>query len=172
MLSQKLEDALNGQSNAEFYSSYLYLSMSAYFQSRNLNGFAHWMRIQAQEELQHALKFYDYVHERGGTVTLTTVEQPPSTWESPLAAFENAYQHEQHVTSLINELYSLAEAERDRATMIFLDWFISEQVEEEASASDVVEKIKLIGDDTGSGLYMLDRELGERGPLTESSEAD
>ena len=168
MLSNKLEDALNGQSNAEFYSAYLYLAMSAYFQSVNLSGFAHWMRLQAQEELEHAMKFYDYVHERGGRVVLHPVEDPPSKWESPLAAFEQAYRHEQKVTGLINDLYELAEKERDHATKIFLQWFITEQVEEEASASEVVEKLKLLGEDTASGLYILDRELAQRGLSTDS----
>jgi len=161
MLSQKVQEELNKQLNAELYSSYLYLSMSAYFQSLNLGGFANWMRVQAQEELVHAMKFYDFVNERDGRVTLHPVGGPPSEWASPLAAFEHVYQHEQKVTGLINGLVNLAIGERDHATNIFLQWFVTEQVEEEASANEVVQRLKLLGDDK-SGLFMLDRELGQR----------
>jgi ferritin len=156
-----MQDALNGQCNAELYSSYLYLSMSGYFQNINLGGFATWMRVQAQEELVHAVKFYDFVHERGGRVLLRPIEGPPTEWDSPLAAFEAAYAHEQKVTGLINDLVELALEERDHATNIFLQWFVTEQVEEEDSANEVVQKIKLMGDARG-GLFMLDRELGQR----------
>ncbi len=161
MINEKMQDALNKQINAELYSSYLYLSMSANFNSVNLNGFANWMRVQAQEELVHAMKFYDYITERGGRVILRPVEGPTSDWASPLAAFEDAYRHEQKVTGLINDLVELAVAERDHATNIFLQWFVSEQVEEEASADEVVQKLKLVGD-ASHGLFMLDRELGQR----------
>ena len=161
MLSEKVQEELNKQLNAELYSSYLYLSMSAYFQSVNLSGFANWMRVQAQEELAHALKFYDYVNERGGRVVLRPVEAPLSEWDSPLAVFEHVYRHEQKVTGLINKLIDLAVKARDHATNNFLQWFISEQVEEEASADEVVQKLKLVGDDA-SGLFMIDRELAQR----------
>lgn len=161
MLNQRMEDALNEQHNAELYSGYLYLAMSAWFQSINLSGFAAWMRVQAQEELVHAMKFYDYINERGGRVTLKTIDGPPSDWDSPLAAFEGAYAHEQKVTGMINDLVDLAREEHDHATEIFLQWFVSEQVEEEDSANEVVQKIKLMGDARG-GLFMLDRELGQR----------
>ncbi len=161
MLSEKVQEKLNDQLNAELYSSYLYLSMSAYFQSLNLSGFANWMRVQAQEELLHAVKFYDFVNERDGRVTLHAVEGPPSEWASPLAVFEHVYEHEQKVTGLINDLVNLAIGERDHATNIFLQWFVSEQVEEEASANEVVQRLKLLGDDK-SGLFMLDRELAQR----------
>jgi len=161
MLSEKLQNALNDQINAELYSSYLYLSMSAYFQSINLGGFANWMRIQAQEELVHVMKFYDFINERGSRVALETVEGPPTEWKSPLAAFEHAYGHEQMVTGRINDLVNMAIDERDHATNGFLQWFVTEQVEEEATASGVVEKLKLVGDG-GGGLFMLDRELGQR----------
>ncbi|MBW2095928.1 MAG: ferritin [Deltaproteobacteria bacterium] len=161
MLNQRMEDALNEQHNAELYSGYLYLAMSAWFQSVNLSGFAAWMRVQAQEELVHAMKFYDYIHERGGGVTLKTIDGPPSEWESPLAAFEGAYAHEQKVTGMINDLVDLAREEHDHATEIFLQWFVTEQVEEEDSANEVVQKIKLMGEASG-GLFMLDRELGQR----------
>ena len=161
MLGEKLQDAINDQMNAELYSSYLYLSMSAYFQSVNLAGFAIWMRIQAQEELVHVMKFYDYVNERGGRVTLKAVDAPPTEWKSPLAAFEHAYEHEQMVTGRINDLVNLAIDERDHATNGFLQWFVTEQVEEEASADGVVQKLKLVGAD-GGGMFMVDRELGQR----------
>ncbi|MBW2651990.1 MAG: ferritin [Deltaproteobacteria bacterium] len=161
MIKEKIQDALNEQINAELYSSYLYLSMSAYFESINLKGFASWMRVQTQEELVHAMKFYDYLIERGGKVVLSSIESPPTEWPSPLAIFENAYQHEQKVTGLINELVDLAIAEKDHATNIILQWFVSEQVEEEASADEVVQKIKLMGDARG-GIFMLDRELAQR----------
>lgn len=161
MLDKEMEDALNGQINAEMYSAYLYLAMSAYFQSISLTGFSSWMRVQAQEEMVHAMKFYDFINERGGRVALKPIDAPQAEWESPLAAFEGAYSHEQKVTGLINELVELALKKRDHATNIFLQWFVSEQVEEEDSANEVVEKIKLVGEAQG-GLFMLDRELGQR----------
>ncbi len=161
MLSEKMLKALNQQINAELYSSYLYLSMSAYFQSTNLGGFANWMRAQTQEELTHAMKIYDYVKERGNRVVLKQVEEPPSEWSSPLAAFQQAYQHEQKVTGMINKLVNLAVEESDHASNIFLQWFVSEQVEEEASADEVVQRLKLMGD-AGGGMFMIDRELGQR----------
>jgi len=161
MLNNDMEKALNAQVNAEMYSAYLYLSMSAYFQSKSLGGFASWMRVQAQEEMVHAMKLYDFINERGGRVILELIEAPPTEWDSPLATMEAVYEHEQKVTGLINELVELALEKRDHATNIFLQWFVSEQVEEEDSANDVVEKIKLMGDARG-GLFMLDRELGQR----------
>jgi len=161
MIDERMQEALNKQLNAEVYSAYLYLSMSAYFQSVNLGGFANWMRVQWQEELAHGLKFYDYVNERGGRVMLDAVEAPPSEWDSPLAAFEHVYQHEQKVTGMINKLVDLAVEARDHATNNFLQWFVSEQVEEEASADEVVQKLKLAGGDP-SGLFMIDRELAQR----------
>jgi ferritin len=161
MLNKKMEEALNSQHNAELYSGYLYLAMCAYFQSMNLGGFATWMRVQAQEELVHAMKFYDFINTRGGRVLLKTIDGPPAEWDSPLAAFEAAYAHEQKVTGMINDLVGLAREEHDHATEIFLQWFVSEQVEEEDSANGVVQKIKLMGDARG-GLFMLDGELGQR----------
>ena len=161
MLSEKMEAALNEQINAEMYSAYLYLSMASYFQSLSLGGFAAWMRVQAQEEMVHAMKIYDFVNERGGRVILKAVEAPQTEWDSPLAAFEGVYLHEQKVTGLINDLVELALEEHDHATNIFLQWFVTEQVEEEDSANGVVQKIKLMGDARG-GLFMLDRELGQR----------
>ncbi|MFV9691532.1 MAG: ferritin [Desulfobacteria bacterium] len=161
MLNDKMQEAINSQINAEIYSSYLYLSMSAYFESINLSGFASWMRAQAQEEMVHAMKFYDYVNERGGRVILGPIEAPPSEWESAVSVFDATYQHEQKVTGLINDLVDLAIEEKDHATNNLLQWFVSEQVEEEASASGVLNKAKLTGDAPG-GLFMLDQELGAR----------
>ncbi len=161
MLSQKMETSLNQQVNAELYSSYLYLSMSAYFSEINLNGAAHWMRLQAQEELTHALKIYDYINERGGRPVLEGIEAPPKSWGSPTEVFENVLSHEQKVTSLINDLVDLAISEKDHATNNFLQWFVAEQVEEEASANDVLQKVKMTGNQ-GGGLFMLDQELGKR----------
>ena len=161
MLNKKLEKAINKQINAETYSAYLYLSMAAYFDSLNLAGFANWMRVQAQEEMVHAMKFFDYVAERGGRVLLSAIEGPPTKWDSPLAVFEYTYTHEQKVTGLINGLADLAAAEKDHASGSLLKWFIDEQVEEESSADAVVQKLKLVGGD-GAGLFMVDNELGQR----------
>jgi ferritin len=161
MLKKKMLKALNDQINAEMFSSYLYLSMEAYFQSISLSGFAAWMRAQVQEELMHGMKFYGFVNERGGKVTLEAIAKPDSTWDSPLAAFLAIQKHEEHVTDLINNLVDLAISEKDHATNNFLQWFVSEQVEEEASVAEVVEKLKLIQDNP-SGLFMMDAELGKR----------
>lgn len=161
MIKERIEDAINGQINAEFYSSYLYLSMSAYFKSIDLKGCASWMIAQAQEEISHGMKMYNYIQERGGTVQLGPIEGPPTKWESALDIFQHALKHEQHVTGLINGLVDIAIEEKDHATKNFLDWFVDEQVEEEASASEVVQQLKMIGDN-GYGLLMLDRELGQR----------
>lgn len=161
MINKKMEKSLNDQINAELYSAYLYLSMSAYFESINLAGFANWMKIQAQEEVAHAMKFYDYLVERGGRVTLLTIDAPPTTWSSPLSAFEDVYEHEQKVTSLIHTLMDLALAEKDHASVSMLRWFVDEQVEEESSADTIVEKLKLVGE-KGRGIFMLDQQLGQR----------
>ena len=161
MLSKKMEKAINQQINAEFYSSYLYLAMATYFESISLGGFSNWMRQQVQEELFHAMKMFDFVCERGGRVILEAIDKPPSKWKSPLDAFENVLSHEQKVTGLINDLVNLALDERDHASNIFLQWFVSEQVEEEATAGTLVDKLKLIGKDA-NGLFMLDTELGQR----------
>lgn len=161
MIKEKIQEALNQQLNAELFSSYLYLSMAAYFESINLKGFANWMRVQTQEELVHAMKFYNFIIERGGKAVLSAIEGPPTQWKSPLAVFEHAYQHEQKVTGLINNLVDLSIGEQDHATNNFLQWFVAEQVEEEASADEVVQKIKLMGDASG-GLFMLDQELAQR----------
>ena len=164
MLSKKMEEALNAQLNAEWYSSYLYLSMAAYYQSKDLAGFAHYMRVQAQEELFHGTKFYDFINERGGKVTLQGIAEPPTTWKTLGTPFEHAYKHEQKVTGLINDLVDLAIKEKDHATNNFLQWFVKEQVEEEASAIEVLKKFKLTGG-KGNGLFMLDQELAARPPV-------
>ena len=161
MISKKMEAALNKQINAEFYSSYLYLSMAADFEAKNLEGFANWMKVQAQEEWGHGMRIYNYVNEQQGRVLLEAIDAPQAEWDSPLAMFEAAYKHEQHVTSLIHNLASLANEEKDYATGIFLQWFVSEQVEEEAHAVSIVEKLKMIKE-SPQGLMMLDRALGER----------
>jgi len=135
--------------------------MAAWFESTNLKGFARWMRVQAQEEMSHAMKFFDHVVERGGTVGLAEIAAPPDKWDSPLAAFEDAYKHECKVSSLINNLADLAAGAKDHASGVFLQWFINEQVEEEAAADEIVQKLKMIGEHKG-GLFMLDRALGER----------
>ena len=163
MLTEKMQTALNAQLNAELYSSYLYLSMNAYFKSVNLDGFANWMHYQAQEELEHSMKFYDFIIQRGGNVQLQQIEAPPTEWSSPLAVFEATLKHEQKVTGLINDLVDVAHEERDHATNIFLQWFVSEQVEEEENVGGVLEQLKLMGDAQG-GLFMIDRELAKRSP--------
>jgi len=160
-ISKKIVEALNKQINAEIYSAYLYLSMATYFESIGLKGFANWMRVQWEEELSHAMRIYDYVVGRGGRVRLFAIEQPPSDWESPLAVFEAVYQHEINVTKRIHELVDLALSEKDYATYNMLQWFVEEQIEEEASPLEIVEKLKLIGDDK-SALLTIDRELSER----------
>ena len=161
MISKKMQDALNGQTNAELYSAYLYLSMEAYFQSLNLAGFANWMRVQTQEELMHAMKMYDFVNERGGRVILKSIAQPPSEWESGLAVFEAVYKHEQKVTGLINDLVNLAVDEKDHATNSFLQWFVNEQVEEEDGAGKVLGQLKLVKD-SPQAVFMMDKEMGQR----------
>ncbi len=163
-LGKKMEKALNEQVNAEMYSSYLYLSMAADLEGKALNGFSNWMKVQAQEELYHAMKIYDYIHERGGTVTLEAIEAPQTEWKDALAIFQAAYKHELHVTNLINGLVDLAIKEKDHATNNFLQWYVEEQVEEEASADEVVQKLKLLGG-KGHGLFMMDKEMGARVPL-------
>jgi ferritin len=161
MISKKIQQAFNDQINAETHSAYLYWSMVAYFESINLKGFASWMRCQIQEEMVHATKFFDFINERGGRVALTAIESPATEWDSPLAAFEAAYAHEQYITGRIDDLVKLAREENDNAAGIFLQWFVTEQVEEEASADEVVQQLKLMAGAPG-GLFMLDRELGQR----------
>lgn len=161
MISKKIEKALNLQINAELYSAYLYLSMEAYFKFNNLPGFANWMRAQTLEEMVHAMKIHDFVNECGGRVTLGSIEEPPTEWESPMGAFKAAYEHEQGVTAKINNLVNQAIQEKDHATNSFLQWFVNEQVEEEASVNEVLRKLEMAGDST-NGLFMIDHELAQR----------
>lgn len=161
MISKKMEEALNEQVNAELYSSYLYLSMESFFKTQNLNGFANWMRIQTQEEVMHAMKMYDFINERGGRVLLKAIEGPQTEWDSTLAVFKAVSEHEQKVTGLINNLVDLAITEKDHATNSFLQWFVNEQVEEEASADEIVQQLKMMENAPG-GIFMFDRELGQR----------
>ena len=161
MLSKKMNDQLNEQINAEMFSAYLYLSMSGWFEAKGLSGFASWMRAQAKEENFHAEKFYDFVYERSGNVVLEAIDKPESDWESPLHIFEAALAHEEKVTGLINDLVDTAIAAKDHATNNFLQWFIAEQVEEEATASAVIDRLKLIDGDS-AGLFALDMEMGKR----------
>ena len=163
MLSPKIEEAFNRQINAELYSSYLYISMAAYFESANLAGMAGWMRVQAQEEMMHALKFFDFINERDGRVLLAPIDGPETEWASPVAVFEQALAHERKVTGLINGLVDLAIAQSDHASNTFLQWFVTEQVEEESNAKSIVDKLKLAGDNPVA-LLMLDAELGQRTP--------
>jgi ferritin len=161
MLSKTIQDAINDQIGKELYSGYVYLSMSAYFQSINLPGCANWMRIQYQEEVSHALKLFDYVHERGGHVTLQAIPQPKSEFKSPLDVFEQALGHERDVTAMINKLYALTQKENDYPTTIELQWFVTEQVEEEKHAGEICEQLRMVGDNKVA-LLMLDRQLGAR----------
>ena len=156
-----MQKSLNYQLNRELYSGYLYLAMAAYFEDQDLPGFGNWMRIQAQEELSHGMRLYDYLVQRGGRVLLAEIETPQKEWDSPLAAFEHVYEHEQLVTGLINDLVDLAIELKDHATNNFLQWFVAEQVEEEESASGVLQKVKMTGE-SGRALYMLDQELAQR----------
>lgn len=161
MIGKKMEKALNRQINAETWSAGLYFSMSAWFAAENLAGCASWMRVQGLEELTHAERLFRYLVDRGGRVRLEAVGAPPVEWEGPLQVFENQLAHERKVTGMIHELVQLARDEKDYATESMLRWFVDEQVEEEAGAEELVEKIKLVGD-KGGALFMLDRELGER----------
>ncbi len=162
MASKKMIEALNSQINAELYSSYLYLSMAAYFEDLNLDGFATWTKFQAKEEVEHAMKFYGYVGDVGSRVILDAIDKPPAEFASPLAVFEEILAHEQKVTKAVHDLKKLAIDEADYATDGFLQWFVAEQVEEEATAAKIVEKLKLVGD-SPQGLLMLDRQLAMRG---------
>ena len=162
MLSKSMQDAINEQIKNELYSAYLYLSMAAYSEANNLPGFAHWMRAQSQEEVEHAMKFFEFVNERGGRVVLHAIDQPPADFESPVKMFEETLGHERKVTAMIHSLYELALEEKDYPAQILLHWFIDEQVEEEASAAYILDTLKAIGV-KGQALVMLDRELARRG---------
>ena len=163
MLSKKMEAALNKQINQEMYSSYLYLSMAAYFAEKNLNGFSHSMRLQFQEELVHAGKLFDYMIDRDAKVALSPIDAPPKSWRSTLAACEAAYKAEVQNTKQISNIMDLAFKEGDHATRVILQWFVEEQIEEESTALTVVEQVKL-ADGEPSALFLIDRELGARNP--------
>ena len=160
-MNQKIQDAFNKQINAELFSAYLYLSMSAYFESQGLRGMANWMRIQAQEESMHAMKFFNFINERGGKVSLTQIDEPKAKWNSPLDVFEETCQHESKVTGMINELVDLSISEKDHASNAFLQWFITEQVEEESTVQEIAGKLRLVGDHGGM-LFIFDREMSNR----------
>ena len=162
-LSKTVQDALNEQMKQEFYAAYLYLSMSAYCSSSNFEGFAKWLRQQATEEVGHAMRIYDYIEDRGGRVLLQAIPQPATEFPSILNVFEQARDHERKVTGMINRLYEVVDGEKDYASHPFLEWFLTEQIEEEKTSNQIVESLKLAGDHPGA-LLMLDRELGARGP--------
>ena len=168
---KKMIDALNEQIKKELYSAYMYLAMSAYFDDLGLPGFAGWMRAQAQEEVEHAMKMYDYVLARGGKIVLKAIDAPPKAWKSPLDVMQAAFAHEQFVTRCINELSDLAVKEKDHASQIFLSWYVTEQVEEEENFTDLVNALKLIKGE-GQGLLMLDRELSSRVFVDETQTAE
>lgn len=161
MINPKIEKILNQQLNDELYSSYFYLAMSAYFENNSFEGFAKWMRMQSEEERVHAMKIYDYIHQVGGKVKLTAIKTPQTEWANPFTVFEDTYKHECEVTKSINAIVDIAVTEKDHATNNFMQWFISEQVEEEASAQRLLDQLKFIGNDK-QGLFMLDREMGQR----------
>lgn len=161
MLSQKMEENLNKQINAEMYSAYLYLAMSSYFEEQNLPGFANWMYIQAQEEMTHAMKIYRYINDRGGKVTLYPIDGPPDSWENAIQVAEEVFTHEKQVTEMIHKLVNMARDEKDHSTDNMLQWFVSEQVEEEKNADELLQQLKIVNGE-GQGMLMLDRELGQR----------
>jgi ferritin len=162
MISKIMQDAINDQIQKELYSSYLYLSMSAYFADKNLSGFAHWMRVQEAEEREHAMKLYDFILERGGKVNLKAIDAPKTEWTSTLEVAEEVAAHEAKVTASIYALYETALKEKDYPAQVMLQWFISEQVEEEKNAAEIVANLKLI-EKGGTAVYVLDHQLGKRG---------
>ncbi|MDG6220731.1 MAG: ferritin [Candidatus Thermoplasmatota archaeon] len=161
MIGERMNEALNQQINEELYSAYLYLAMSADFQEKGFPGFANWMRVQFQEEQAHAMMLYDYIVERGGSVKLMAIKEPPKNWPSLLKAFQEALAHEEYITGKINELVDIAIEVKDHAANNFLQWYVKEQVEEEANANANVDQLKIVGEE-GRGLLMLDREMGAR----------
>lgn len=161
MVSKKMEKALNKQITAEMYSAYLYAAMGAHFDSQNLDGFAKWMQAQAKEEMVHAMKFYHYIVETGGRVIFDAIDKPPADFGKPVKVFEEVLKHERKVTKLINDLVALARDEKDYATENFLQWFVAEQVEEEAAADGILQKLKMIGEHP-HGVFMMNGKLGER----------
>jgi ferritin len=169
MLSEKMHQALNDQIHHELESAYIYLAMSAYFEAANYPGFASWMKVQSEEEVDHAFRFYHHILSRGGKISLQAIDAPTAKFDSPLSAFEKALAHEQKITADIHKLYSLATAEKDYPSLSMLQWFIDEQVEEEQNVGQVVENIKRVNG-SDQGLLMLDRELGQRQAEPEEDE--
>ncbi|MFZ2960623.1 MAG: ferritin [Candidatus Ozemobacteraceae bacterium] len=162
MLSEKMIDAINAQVNEELYSFYLYLSMAEYYQESKLSGFASWMRAQAQEEMSHGMKFVHYLGEQNSRAVYKAIATPPKEWKSPLAAFEDSYKHEKHITGCINKLMDLAVELKDYASIRFLGWFIDEQIEEEGNVLKVLDQLEMVSK-VPAGLFMIDRELAKRG---------
>jgi len=161
MLSEKMQEALNGQLNKEMYSAYLYMAMSAYSTYTGLKGFANWFMVQYQEEMTHAMKIYSYINDQGGPVKLMAIKQPATEFKSPLDMFEKTLEHEKFITKSINELVDLAIAKKDHATNIFLQWYVTEQIEEEGNDNEIIARLKLVGED-GNGLLIVDKELAMR----------
>ena len=170
-IGKAMQDAMNEQINKEFFSSYLYLSMAAFFEDRNLTGFAHWMRLQADEEREHAMKFYNFILDSGGRVQLKAIEAPGTEWKSNLEVAEQVAEHEGKVTASIHNLYELALKEKDYSAQVMLQWFITEQVEEEKNAADLVAKLRLI-EERGTAVLMLDHRLSKRGDGDEGEEVE
>ncbi len=170
MINSKIAAALNDQLNLEYHSAYSYLAMSAYFLMQNLNGFAHWMRVQAQEELAHGMKIYDFLDDREAEIRFRALDAPKQNWDSPLDVFEDSLAHEQKVSQSIYNIADLALSERDHATHTFLQWFIAEQVEEEAAVKELIDTLKLVGTE-GNGLFLLDRDLAQRDRADEDADA-
>jgi ferritin len=169
MLNKKVEEAINKQINAELWSAYLYLSMSAYFESQNLPGFANWMKVQYQEEVSHAMKFFDYINERGGRVNLMPIAEVKTDWKDAIDIFKETLAHEQKVTGMINDLVDLAIVEKDHASNNMLQWYVDEQVEEEANADALLQQLKMLNNNQ-QGLLMLDKELQSRTFVDETKE--
>jgi ferritin len=161
MLSKKMTAALNEQVNKEMYSAFLYMSMSAHSESQGLKGFSNWFMVQYQEEMGHAMKIYHYIQEQGAEVKLKAIAEPPSDFTSPLDMFEKTLVHEQFVTKSIHDLYEMALSEKDHATEIFLQWFVTEQIEEEANDHEIIDKLKMVGN-SPQGIFMIDKELAAR----------
>ena len=169
MLSKRIEKELNDQINAEYWSAYFYLSMAAYFENKNLPGFANWMKIQYQEEISHVMKFFNYVNERGGRVLLKPVDAVKTEWKDEIEVFEDTLNHEQKVTGLINNLVNIALEEKDHATNNILQWYVSEQVEEESGVDEILQQLKMM-EGNKHGLLMLDRELKQRTFVDETNQ--
>jgi ferritin len=161
MISKKMEKAINGQINNEMYSAYLYMAMSAHAANEGLKGFSHWFMVQYHEEMVHAMKMYEFVQSRGGTVELQAIKLPPKSWKSPMQMFQDTYKHEQFITTCINDLVALAREEKDNASEIFYQWYVTEQVEEEENDTEIIAMLKMAGD-SSQGIMMVDAKVGAR----------